>query len=54
MGIPALLLGFFYRFVAASMTTNFANPDAGLLIPYSAMFAFFIVGLGLIVIARLN
>ena len=33
-------MGFFYRFVAASMTTNFTTPDAGLLTPYSAMFVF--------------
>lgn len=38
--IAGVLMGFFYRFVAASMTTNFANPDAGLLTPYSAMFVF--------------
>ncbi len=33
-------MGFFYRFVAASMTTDFASPDAGMLTPYSAMFVF--------------
>jgi glucose uptake protein len=38
--ISGILMGFFYRFVAASMTTNFATPDAGLLTPYSAMFVF--------------
>jgi len=38
--IAGVLMGFFYRFVAASMTTNFATPDAGLLTPYSAMFVF--------------
>lgn len=38
--IAGVLMGFFYRFVAASMTTDFANPDAGLLTPYSAMFVF--------------
>ncbi|MDZ7606594.1 MAG: GRP family sugar transporter [Cyclobacteriaceae bacterium] len=38
--ISGILMGFFYRFVAASMTTNFAAPDAGLLTPYSAMFVF--------------
>jgi len=38
--IAGILMGFFYRFVAASMTTNFANPDVGLLTPYSAMFVF--------------
>jgi len=38
--IAGVLMGFFYRFVAASMTTDFASPDAGLLTPYSAMFVF--------------
>jgi glucose uptake protein len=38
--LSGILMGFFYRFVAASMTTNFAVPDAGLLSPYSAMFIF--------------
>lgn len=38
--IAGVLMGFFYRFVAASMTTNFASPEAGLLTPYSAMFVF--------------
>jgi glucose uptake protein len=38
--ISGVLMGFFYRFVAASMTTNFSTPDTGLLTPYSAMFVF--------------
>ncbi len=38
--VSGVLMGFFYRFVAASMTTNFAVPDAGKLTPYSAMFVF--------------
>jgi glucose uptake protein len=38
--VSGVLMGFFYRFVAASMTTNFTVPDAGLLTPYSAMFVF--------------
>lgn len=38
--IAGVLMGFFYRFVAASMTTNFAMPETGLLTPYSAMFVF--------------
>ncbi|QIA08335.1 GRP family sugar transporter [Draconibacterium halophilum] len=38
--IAGVLMGFFYRFVAASMTTEFANPVTGLLTPYSAMFVF--------------
>jgi glucose uptake protein len=39
-----ILMGFFYRFVAASMSTDFANPEAGMLTPYSAVF-FFALGL---------
>jgi glucose uptake protein len=38
--IAGILMGFFYRFVTASMTTNFAIPEVGLLTPYSAMFVF--------------
>lgn len=38
--IAGALMGLFYRFVAASMITNFANPEPGLLTPYSAMFIF--------------
>ncbi len=38
--ISGILMGFFYRFVAASMTTEFATPAEGLLTPYSAMFVF--------------
>jgi len=38
--IAGVLMGFFYRFVAASMTSNFATPETGLLTPYSAMFVF--------------
>ncbi|MDX2444827.1 MAG: GRP family sugar transporter [Bacteroidales bacterium] len=38
--LSGILMGFFYRFVAASMTTNFTTPDAGLLTPYSAIFIF--------------
>lgn len=38
--IAGVLMGFFYRFVAASMITNFASPEEGLLTPYSAMFIF--------------
>ena len=38
--VSGIMMGFFYRFVAASMTTNFATPDVGLLTPYSAMFVF--------------
>ena len=35
-----LLMGFFYRFVAASMVTDFAVPDAGMLTPYTASVLF--------------
>ncbi len=39
-----VLMGFFYRWVAASMATDFASPEAGLLTPYTAVF-FFSLGL---------
>lgn len=35
-----LLMGFFYRFVAASMATDFVNPEMGKLTPYSASVIF--------------
>jgi len=35
-----ILMGFFYRFVAASMSVDFAHPTAGFLTPYSAVFLF--------------
>jgi len=35
-----ILMGFFYRFVAASMSTNFASPQAGKLTPYTAVMVF--------------
>jgi glucose uptake protein len=35
-----ILMGFFYRFVAASMTADYTNPAAGLFTPYSAVFIF--------------
>jgi glucose uptake protein len=35
-----IIMGFFYRFVANSMTLNFTAPDAGKLTPYSAVFVF--------------
>ncbi|MDX2196431.1 MAG: GRP family sugar transporter [Cytophagales bacterium] len=38
--ISGLLMSVFYRFVAASMATNVAVPEAGLLTSYSAMFIF--------------
>jgi glucose uptake protein len=38
--IAGIAMGFFYRFVVASMSTNFANPEAGLMTPYSASVVF--------------
>lgn len=35
-----VLMGFFYRFVAASMSEDFSSPIAGLLTPYTAVFIF--------------
>jgi glucose uptake protein len=35
-----ILMGFFYRFVAASMATDFAVPEAGKLTPYTASVIF--------------
>ena len=34
--ICGIAMGFFYRFVAASMSFDFASPEAGLMTPYSA------------------
>jgi glucose uptake protein len=39
-----VLMGFFYRFVVASMATDFASPEAGKLTPYTAV-VFFSLGL---------
>jgi glucose uptake protein len=38
--VSGLLMGFFYRFVAASMITDFRSPQAGQLTPFSAMLVF--------------
>ncbi len=38
--IGGILMGFFYRFVAASIAPDFANPAAGLLTPYTAVVVF--------------
>jgi glucose uptake protein len=38
--LAGLLMGFFYRFVAASMITDFRNPQPGQLTPFSAMLVF--------------
>ena len=35
-----ILMGFFFRFVAASMSSDFTHPVAGLLTPYAAVFIF--------------
>lgn len=35
-----IFMGFFYRFVAASMSTDFINPEAGKLTPYTAVVIF--------------
>lgn len=35
-----VLMGFFYRFVAASMSSDFEQPTPGLLTPYTAVFVF--------------
>jgi glucose uptake protein len=43
--VAGIAMGFFYRFVAASMATDFANPEAGLMTPYSASVVF---GVGLL------
>ncbi|MEO0468118.1 MAG: GRP family sugar transporter [Bacteroidota bacterium] len=38
--VGGVLMGFFFRFVAASVSTDFANPEAGLFTPYAAVFVF--------------
>ena len=38
--VAGVLMGFFFRFVAAAVSTDFANPVAGLMTPYSAVFVF--------------
>jgi len=38
--VAGVLMGFFFRFVADAMATNFAVPEAGKLTPYSALFVF--------------
>lgn len=38
--IAGVLMGFFFRFVAAAVATNFTNPQPGLMTPYSAVFVF--------------
>jgi glucose uptake protein len=38
--VAGIIMGFFYRFVAASLSLNFSNPGPGLLTPYTAVFLF--------------
>lgn len=38
--ISGVIMSFFYRFVAEGMTTDFTNPEAGKLTPYSAVVVF--------------
>jgi glucose uptake protein len=38
--LSGILMGFFYRFVAASMVTRFREPEPGQLTPFSAMLVF--------------
>ena len=42
--VAGVLMGFFYKYVAASMATDFARPEAGRLTPYTAL-VFFAVGI---------
>jgi glucose uptake protein len=42
--VAGVLMGFFYRFVAKSMFTDFTMPEAGKLSPYTAM-VFFAIGI---------
>lgn len=38
--VGGVLMGFFYRFVAASISPDFITPEVGLFTPYSAVFVF--------------
>ena len=38
--VGGVLMALFYRFVASSMVTNFEQPEAGFLTPYTAVFIF--------------
>ncbi|AQG79953.1 multidrug DMT transporter permease [Spirosoma montaniterrae] len=42
--VAGVLMGFFYKYVAASMTTDFAQPEVGKLTPYTAL-VFFALGI---------
>ena len=38
--LAGIIMGFFFRFVAASISMNFADPEPGKMTPYSAVFIF--------------
>lgn len=38
--VAGVLMGFFFRFVAAAVSTDFTDPAVGLMTPYSAVFVF--------------
>lgn len=38
--LAGIIMGFFYRFVAAGVSMNFNSPEPGLLTPYTAVFIF--------------
>jgi glucose uptake protein len=38
--LAGISMGFFYRFVAAGMSIDFANPEAGMMTPYTAVVVF--------------
>ncbi len=38
--VAGILMGFFFRFVAAAVATDFANPAPGMFTPYTAVFVF--------------
>jgi glucose uptake protein len=38
--IAGVMLGFFYKYIAASITPNFTHPEAGKLTPYTALVVF--------------
>ena len=38
--LAGIIMGFFYRFVAAAVSLDFKNPEAGMLTPYTAVFLF--------------
>lgn len=38
--VAGVLMGFFFRFVAAAVSQDFANPTPGMMTPYSAVFIF--------------